>query len=483
MSRQEPQETLFQSQLILVAGQGLHLILGLVATWVLLVQTSAAAFGAFILSQSLLTLFGQVIDAGLEPALVTALARRERHSNSLFRAVVKARRRIAQPAAILAGIIFLSVGPDGPLALRIVFALSISLALWVAPQRTFQSFFVARRRNRELTIARLAIQVVFVTGVTVAATSFGDGSIWFVIGAVAFRHLAVMLAPRVLHQLSGRPKMPEHVTPGKHGLLVLGAASIFAALFLHVDVLMLRFMKNMEEVGVYGVALRLVGPLITVISLMAAPLMPFLATHHSAKSPFGMRQRALLAAGMLTGAVWPISFAYLVSSDLLNLMPSQTDTAEAGVVTSVLGFIGIPVVFRAVGSLALITGGQSLQWLRVSAAALLANLVLNAVLIPTMGALGAAVATLVTESIAAVGVFIWLPSRGQLRAAVGELRGLMWALLIPPVLLLVAMLLKTPSGTLRLVTASGAAVLLAAWFTVGPWGAGIRRRFEQTKES
>ncbi|MDP6718051.1 MAG: polysaccharide biosynthesis C-terminal domain-containing protein [Pirellulaceae bacterium] len=252
-------------------------------------------------------------------------------------------------------------------------------------------------------------------------------------------------------------------------------ASICAALFLHVDVLMLRFMQGIEEVATYGVAIRLVGPLITVIGVMGVPLMPFFATHDSEQSTTGIRRRAWLASLCVFGSVWPISFAYMVSPDLLQLMTADTNIERAGVITALLGFVGVPLAFRAVGSLALITSGLGRSWLRVSAGALVANVTLNAVLIPRYGALGATIATLVTESVAAVGVFCCLPGAGRLPTTPRDYRGLVFAALLPPLLLFVIWCLAVPSGLLRLSLVASVAIALSVGFGIGPWSATIRR--------
>ena len=475
MSSPQEKETLLQSQTILVLGQAVHLLLGLVATWALLVHTSAETFGVFILAQSLLTLFGQVIDAGLEPALVASWARNEKDRGGVLQSILKLRRTLARPAAVLAMALFLVIGPDGEWSQRIAASIAICAALWLAPLRTYQSIFVARQRNFALTISRVAIQVIFVSVIGFSVAQHGDNAIWVVVWAIALRHLAVMIVPRLLIGRAGYGVLGDEGQSQPKGLTVLAVASICAALFLHVDVLLLRMMVGLEEVGTYGVGIRLVGPLITVVGLLAAPLMPFFATHTMERSPFGMRQRALLASLCVVGAVWPISFAYMVSGDLLELMPSDTDTGRAALVTVVLGFVAVPLVFRAVGSLALITTGLSRRWLWVSGSALLVNLGLNVMVIPAFGALGAAAATLFTESLAAVGVFCCLPSKGRVAEILKDLRGLALALTAPPLLLSVFWFLEVPNGILRLVVTTVLAIALSVGFSLGPWGARIRQ--------
>ncbi len=475
MSPQRQQETLLESQTILVLGQVVHLALGLAATAVLLVHTSASTFGAFILTQSLLTLFGQVIDAGLEPALVASWARGEKGKGSLFDAILDVRRFLARPSALIAGGLFLLLGPTGSLTMQVLAALAIGLALWLAPIRTYQSILVARRRNIALTLSRVVIQLVFVSSISLAVFRQGDGAIWIVVWAIALRHLAVMLAPRILLRQSASDIQQIDCDGHAVGIVALVFASIFAALFLHVDVLMVRGLVGMEGVATYGVAIRLVGPLMTVIGLLAAPLMPFFARYDPDDCSFGIRQRAILAALCVMGVVWPASFAYMASSDLLAWMPSDTDIDRAALVTAVLGFVGVPLVFRAVGSLALITSGLSRRWLYVSASALGANLLLNFLLIPRYGALGAAIATLATESLAAVGVFCCLPSHGRLMEIRSDLFGFFYALLLPPLIALVFRVSGFPSGTLRLVVVVALVVALSIGFSVGPWSRRIRR--------
>lgn len=219
----------------------------------------------------------------------------------------------------------------------------------------------------------------------------------------------------LLH-LVGRRHLPPRGGPrvAVRSLLALalpmGAAGICQQAYFWIDNVFVRLWSGDAALGRYNLAVRVMsfGIMAAVYASLAA--LPWLTRQHAAgrlgAAVVRLGQPTFALAGLGTGLLWPLS------ERLLSLLGGEAHfEAAAGALRALLlatamVYVGAPILTGVVAA------GRSRGVLAVSAVALLVNLGGNAWLVPTRGITGAAIATLVTEAVVAVGAVIVLRRAG-----------------------------------------------------------------------
>jgi O-antigen/teichoic acid export membrane protein len=178
---------------------------------------------------------------------------------------------------------------------------------------------------------------------------------------------------------------------------VLGANLFVHLAYAKVDVLMLGMLRTEAEVGLYAAALRPVVGVVVIVSMASYALYPVLSRMHAGHEPgllpFFRRAAAavflICSAGAMTAVYWAEEVVVLLFGP---------DFVESASVLRVLAGLLLVTGLNAFLEPMLFAGGYQRVRLYALGAMALANIVLNAVLIPRFGYLGAAWATLISET-------------------------------------------------------------------------------------
>lgn len=177
---------------------------------------------------------------------------------------------------------------------------------------------------------------------------------------------------------------------------------ITGLLLYNMDLIFLRVMRDSETVGYYAAAYMLISFLANLGMTYAMTLLPALA-RQGERSP---EERALYhtSQAQVFAVTLPIAVGGTFVAPGIIALGFGADYEQSVLVLQILVWTIPPVVYRAVPWSALIVRGKQSLLLRATIFAVVANAVLNLVLIDRYGILGAAIATVVTEPI--VGAFM-----------------------------------------------------------------------------
>jgi O-antigen/teichoic acid export membrane protein len=166
-------------------------------------------------------------------------------------------------------------------------------------------------------------------------------------------------------------------------------------LYLRVDASILYFLKGDMETGFYGASFRLVEGVLSgalVVSSIALPRLSRGWGVHIAqwRSEWRQTTQTLLAL-----AVIPACLFTLLPDVLIRLFYGQ-EFGESARSLQVLGLATFALCFVQLAATGLTSVGQEYLQLKIAVGALCANVLLNLILIPPLGGIGAAVATLLS---------------------------------------------------------------------------------------
>lgn len=184
-----------------------------------------------------------------------------------------------------------------------------------------------------------------------------------------------------------------------------GAFVVVLHLYSYLDTIMLKVMQDNVETGIYGAAYRIYEGLSGLPLLIQVVLIPRLARHDAAGgAAHGRLSRAGLALG--AGLAIPVTVAAVALAGWAVTTLFGSSYAPAATVLQVLatGFVFVFPLFVLYGIAVSI--GAGVWMLRTAVSGCLANVALNAMLIPGYGAHGAAMATVASEALC-VAVLAW----------------------------------------------------------------------------
>jgi len=392
-----PFRGLFKNVLRLGSGELLSRLCGIAIAVLLGHRYGVVILGIYALAQSLNQYLQPLIDFGLRQVGARLLALYPHAASDIVRRVQ--RRRLGAAVLVLPLIALYAAGAKLPAEMKIfLFAFSAVGALyaisldWVAwGQERLYLLGLAR------SVVPLSILVFLAIG-----RSPGERVLWWAVAGNAFGYL---LQGAIFwtwwRRQPSRPVYGETLDAIRESLAwrrtrIMGLAWLCNLAFNTIDVLMLGLMSNPEQIGLYGAAYRVLNQVLVTYYLLTQVLYPRFARH-------GIEDRArmlrapillpLLGAGILLAAIVSVSRRMV-----LTIMFGHQFLAAAPLL--VLLAWSIPLDFMtSYLSNAYIAWGMEKKILVCTGIGAASNIVLNLAFIPSYGARGAAINTLLSYAI------------------------------------------------------------------------------------
>lgn len=177
--------------------------------------------------------------------------------------------------------------------------------------------------------------------------------------------------------------------------LLLANSSVFLKSW--VDTFMIGVYMNSSDVGVYNVALKVSLFINLPLTAINAILAKNISSLHHKGNHEGLRKYVKRSTAMMIGLAWPIGiFVIVFRGTMLNMFGNGFDGGTE--VLLILAFSAlINVSAGSVGLILQMTGGEK-NYRNILVITLLLSVMLNMVLIPKFGIVGAAFSTLATSA-------------------------------------------------------------------------------------
>lgn len=373
---------------------------------ILLVRSMAhSEYGVFVMAASTMGIVGPLAGFGLSPALVQLAPRvaggELAGSQVLLRATLRIGSVIGATVAVLTGVACLALGTGRFAALAVTLAIMIPVAAVSPLLASMSGFLQAGQQPKRLAKALLTPPLVLSAAVVVLCATTHPRATWIAAARTAATLvLGCLLFAAVLRSGGlGSPYEPateaHRVRPRQ--LVSLGAsllsATLTAILLAQLDVLILGFSRGQRAVAFYGPASQMADNALTMAATVGTFYLPTIA-RVLARGDFVQAGEIYRWASRWT-FVWVAPVVAVMMScpgPLLGLlfgsdyhvMETPLRILAGGVLVNVLfGFNGITL--DSLNRLPVIVGRQ--------AVALVYNVGACALLIPRLGATGAALAT------------------------------------------------------------------------------------------
>ena len=372
-------------------------------------QMGVAAIGLYTIALSFSSLFSVLTDLGLTPVLIREGAKDNQKAGALLGNLLTLKIFLALFAYAFLNLVVYLLGY--PVIQRELIWLS---GLIMALDAFSLSFYGVLRSFQKLSFEAVGMVggqiITIVAGLIVLKF---NGSLIFLLLALALGSLfnvcwsgmnliwRYQVWPRFLFNVSLLKTMARYALP-------FALAGIFVKVYSYIDVIILSRLLGPKEVGWYSVPSKITFAFQFIPMALAASLYP-------AMSQFFVQDRARLRAVFEKGLLYlamlalPISFGLAVLGELLivklygpaylpSILPLKILLASL-----VFAFLDFPV-----GSLLNACHRQSAQT-TVMGGTMTLNIILNLILIPNFGILGAAISALAGNFILFLAGFLWVP--------------------------------------------------------------------------
>lgn len=179
---------------------------------------------------------------------------------------------------------------------------------------------------------------------------------------------------------------------------VLFAASVIITIYANFDVTMIGFISTETEVGLYNAALKikaLVLSLSTAVTAVLVPRMSYYLKDGDKEKASELIQKSLRVSLCL--AVPVAVYIFLFGADCILLLCGEEYLGAVPTLRVLICCIVPLVLTNLFGNQILIPSGNEKRYSQSVFVGMWINLVLNALMIPKLGAFGAAIGTLITE--------------------------------------------------------------------------------------
>ncbi len=400
-----------RNALALTGSQGITLALNFIA-WAHIARTLAPdGFGVLGFGTALLAYFAVVVQLGFDAVVVREAARAPERVPELAGSLMALRLLLCGAALVVYAAVVLALPrPASVHAALLVQSLSlVALATrlgWVFQAAERLGALAARdaatavlNAAAVLLLVRGHNQVVLAAALTAGVPLIGNAWLW-----VAYHRTFGRLrlrASRAAWMALLRPALP------------LAASAFLIEIYLRLDQVMLEFLYSTASVGLYSAAVRLIVLAQVFGSIAYGVYFPTLAAAVGDADRMRATGRAAARILLPIGLCMAVAGPWL-AHDALAFAFGSAYTAAAPAMAVLLVNVGVVYVNMTVGTPLMAWDLQKPYMWAVLGGAVV-NVILNVTLIPPYGLVGAAVATLASETTVCIGLsLIYRRATGEL---------------------------------------------------------------------
>ena len=392
-----------RNSVFLFGGNAISAVISFVITIYIARILPLADFGSYITVISFVTLFGIFTDFGINTVVIREGAKNPEDTHSLIFSTMGLKYLLSL-ASMLAVIVFALFTPYTFEVKALIVLMSITL-LMGGVGSMFSAVFNIYQDMKYISIIQIAERLTFASFAFVfLVVGLGVPGVILAVIIAAFVSLTLnfVISQRIHeYRLNFRPILDSKT---RSAILMpafwFGIAGLLGTVWQRVDTIMLSLLANMTQVGLYTPAVNYVGIGDMAVLALTGAFFPIISrTVHEriiTKRELSKYLGYFAVAGLVIVA---ITYAFGGELMILAFGPKFTES---------IVFINILVIGFAVNLItiptALMLDATNNQKVHVVNATYLTgtNIGLNWILIPTLGALGAAYATTISQSLGAI---------------------------------------------------------------------------------
>jgi O-antigen/teichoic acid export membrane protein len=376
----------------LISEKLVRFFIGFFITTLIIKHLGPNNFGYFSYSLTIASIFGLLSKFGLDTILIKELSEEDSKesellSNSLF---IRISFSIATILIVIPIIYYLGES-DIILGLVSVFMLTNIFQ----SHELFEAFLQSKLKNKLSSIIALCALLV-ASLLRILFLHLDLGVFYFSLAilfetSLLFLGLFFLLKNKLVFLKSIDLSTCKDLIIKSYPLLI---SSIFAFVYLKIDTIMLRFLTNFENVGIYSSAVKLSEILYLFPILISGSFLPILVRNKKDSVKL-KRTFSRLFLITISFSIFSILFFNILSAPIVNLIYGSKYIEASNIINLHVWSLLAISINSASSKLIIIENNQKL-FIKISLAGALSNIILNFFLIDLYGILGAAYSTLIS---------------------------------------------------------------------------------------
>lgn len=382
---------------IQIFGKAISIILGFISVGLLTRYLGQEGFGNFTLVFVYLSFFGTLANFGLQLTMVRDLAKKDKLPKEIYGTFFWLKIFLVIFATILAIILLVFFPYSRFLKIGIVIA-SIGVAIGIL--NTYGTvIFQANLRLDLVTLLDVLVKIVTV-GCVVLFIWLGLGfySILntILIGNLAGTVLIIFLLKKFIpFNLKFSFNLVKKIIRKS---IPIGFTSLFALAYFKIDTLLLSIIRGSAEVGIYGLAYKIIENLLILWGFYMATVYPLLSNllgKKKNKEVWNLWQRSALIALASSGAI--IILGFIFTPFVIQVLGGEEFKASIRVLRILLFSLPLCYINNLFYHAFLLKYKIKFPLIAIGTSAII-NLILNLIFIPRFGYIAAAFNFLITQT-------------------------------------------------------------------------------------
>lgn len=356
-------------------------------------------YGIYALAISFVGMFGNLFDGGLNFLLTREIASSGRNEAVFFRQALLLKFIIG--VAVFIGLIVIAVIMKYDIRVLYSVILFAFAALNISFSNTFRAVFIGYERMEFEGALALLYRLLALAGIFLLL------NIGISFPSLMTPYMAAAIIVLLLSYYFQKKRFPlvryaEQMNIKKRELfrqaLPFAVGAVMSEMYFNIDSVMLSKLGDIKTVGNYNAAYRLVFAGLLLANGLSLAVYPYFAKVWKQDKSHVFRVFNFIFKLLLIISL-PVSFVVAFLANDIIVFVFGGKFYASGPILQILGWTLIPLYLYHITGRTLEAIGEQGFVARTMVVGVVSNIVLNAILIPTLGARGAATATLISTSL------------------------------------------------------------------------------------
>lgn len=371
-------------------------------------------YGKYSFVFAYLYFFNIIAEMGVEKILLRELSQRKNEGSLLGACFLL--RMLLSVIAVLASVLILHTfyPPSGAYTITLLAALAIPFASF----SVFRIYFQSTLRITLFNLIAILNSVLLLATTMIAVQS--KWGLTFIFAGYVISQILTLIFSAGLTRKYVRFSLKYDYETWKNIVRdgwMIGALNLSVALFARIDQVMLGSMRNSVEVGLYSASVRLSEVFLVIPEIISLIVFPLLSRYYyTSKKLFAMTYRDALKITAWIFVPLPVAVMF-VSSVMISTLFGDEYLSAAGALNILIWSQSLATFSLMLSHILIVENNQRYLFL-LTIPTVLSNVILNYILIPRYGYIGAGCAKLFCVGFATLNLALFREIRGYLMTAI-----------------------------------------------------------------
>ena len=400
--------------LIQFIGKAISVLLGLATVALLTRYLGLAGYGNFTLVFAYMSFFGVFADFGLQLAIVRELSQKNIDADSIYGTYFWIKSVLIGVSTFVAIFALLFFPYSEELKIGILIG---ALAVGIGGLSGYGSAIFQSRVRLDI-VTYIDVLTKIITVVFIIFFVFSKMNFYYIVSTVLIGNITGFIATVFILKkfINFNFKYDKVLAKKIIGWSIpIGLTSFFSLAYFKIDTIMLSVMKGPEEVGIYSLAYKILENILILWGLYMASVYPFfsrLLGDSDKKNFYKIFKNTIVIALLFSMSI--VLIGLIFSDYIINIFAG--DKFNQSSVSFKILLLSLPIYFMTNTFYNALLSLKKINFIIYSmVACLLLNFLLNLILIPKMGYVGASINTVLTEGVMLIAYILFSIRKAVLR--------------------------------------------------------------------